>query len=335
MSISENGIRKVAIVIQNLDRESADLVLERMGPEQAEEIRHAVFDMEPIDPAEQRRVIDEFLRAAPERPIVWHGRFRAPEEPDAGGARDAGFQAGKKPRVFHALGEMPPDGLTAILATERPQTIAVVLSHLAPELAGEVLVRFPSQVQTEVLRRLVDLEETDPEILAEIEQSLRSRRLHALELPRRRAAGLSAVEGILDAADRNVGSRIYRNLSSHDAALADRLRPERLEFEDLERIDLVDLDDLLDATDLKLLALALVGAAPAIVQRLLAALPPARAAVLSREMNHPGPTRLSDVEAARQWIGAIAQKLGIRPPRSAAHRGRRTAAAHAGFSREV
>lgn len=327
MNISEDGIRKVAILIQTLDRDAADLVLDHMAAEEAEQVRHAVFDLDPLDPAEQRRVIDEFLRASPQRPVVWHGRFQA--------APDGGTRAAGKPHVFQSLCDMSPDGLTGVLATERPQTIAVVLSHLAPELASEVLVRFPPRVQTEVLRRLVDLEETDPEILAEIEQSLRCRLSQPFDFPRRRVSGLAAVEGILGAADREVGSQLYRNLSAHDTLLADRLRPEQMEFDDLARIDRADLEDLLGATDLKLLALALVGASPAVVQRLLAALPPARAAMLSEEMNHPGPTRLSDVEAAREWIGMIAQKLGIRSPRSAARRGRRPPASHVGFSEEV
>ena len=132
-----------------------------------------------------------------------------------------------------------------------------------------------------------------------------------------------------------MGSQLYQNLSAHDPPLAERLRPERMEFEDLAQIDRADLEDLLDATDLKLLALALVGAPPAVVDRLLAALPPARAAVLSEEMDHPGPTRLSDVEAAREWIGMIAQKLGIRSPRSAGRRGRRLPASPAGFCQEA
>ncbi|MDI9443639.1 MAG: FliG C-terminal domain-containing protein [Planctomycetota bacterium] len=327
MNSSPDGIRKVAILIQTLDREAADLVLDQLADDEAERVRRAVFDLDPLDPAEQRRVIDEFLRAAPQRPVVWHGRFQAEA---VGGTPAAGT-----PRAFQSLGEISPDGLTGALATERPQTIAMVLSHLAPALAGEVLVRFPSRIQTEVLRRLVDLEETDPEILAEIEQSLRCRPSHSFDFPLRRVSGLAAVEGILDAADRQVGSQLYQNLSAHDPPLAERLRPERMEFEDLAQIDRADLEDLLDATDLKLLALALVGAPPAVVDRLLAALPPARAAVLSEEMDHPGPTRLSDVEAAREWIGLIAQKLGIRSPRSAGRRGRRLPASPAGFCQEA
>ena len=73
---------------------------------------------------------------------------------------------------------------------------------LASRALGQSAGPVPPQVQPEVFRRLVDLEETDPEILAEIEASLRDRLSQTFALPRKRVAGLSAVEGILNASDR-------------------------------------------------------------------------------------------------------------------------------------
>ena len=334
MSIEQDGLRKVAIVVSCLDRESADLLLEKMPAEDAQRVRQAVFELEPVDPKEQRRVIDEFLNAGPKPP----------------GQRDSGSQVvfarvasrsesrsppGSRQRIFESLGEMSPEGLAGILATERPQTIALVLSHLPPELSGKVLVQFPPQVQPGIFRRLADLEETDPDILAEIEASLRDRLLQTFALPRKRVAGLSAVEGILNASDRNTGSQLYRNLTSHDQQLAAQLQPERLEFDDLERIDYADLQELLDAVECGLLSLAMVGASPTLIHRVSAALPASRAAALRHETNHPAPTRLSDVEAARERIGLIAQKIGVRPPRSAVRRSRRNVHLDPQFLREA
>ncbi len=319
MTTERDRLRKVAIVVSCLDRESADLLLEQMPAEDAERVRHAIFELEPVDSKEQRRVIDEFLKAGP--------KPRHPRDTDpqvtfnrVATASESRSPSSGRERVFESLGEMAPEGLAGILATERPQTIALVLSHLPPELSGKVLVQFPPQVQPEVLRRLVDLEETDPGILAEIEESLRARLSQTFSLPRRRTAGLSAVEGILNASDRNTGSQLYRNLTSHDQQLAARLQPERLEFDDLERIDYADLQELLDAVESGLLSLALVGASPTLIHRISAALPASRAAAIRHEMSHPAPTRLSDVEAARQRIGLIAQKIGVRRPQSAVRR---------------
>lgn len=334
MSIEQDGLRKVAIVVSCLDRESADLLMEQMEPEDAERVRRAVFELDPVAPEEQRRVIDEFLRAGPkprprnvsESQVMFSRVSMQPEPRSSSGGRE---------HVFQSLGELAPEGLAGVLATERPQTIALVLSHLPPELSGKVLVQFPPQVQPEVLRRLVELEETDPEILREIEASLQARLSQAFALPRRRVAGLSAVEGILNASDRNTGSQLYRNLTSHDQQLAAQLQPERLEFDDLERIDYADLQELLDAIESGLLSLALVGASPTLIHRVSAALPASRAAALRHDMNHPAPTRLSDVETARQRIGLIAQKIGVRPPRSAVRRPQRTGSSDSHFYREA
>jgi len=334
MSIEQDGLRKVAIVITSLDRESADLLLEQMPAEDAERVRNAIFELDAIDPKEQRQVLDEFLKEgmASGHPGMADSRVmfsRVPREPEPRSLPS------ESERLFESLGEMNPEGLAGILASERPQTIALVLSHLPPELSGKVLLQFPPQIQPEVFRRLVDLEETDPEILAEIEESLRERLSRSFALPRRRVAGLSAVEGILSAADRTTGAQLYRNLTSHDQQLAAQLRPEQLEFDDLERIDYADLQELLDAVESSLLSLALVGASPTLIHRVSAALPASRAAALRHEMNHPAPTRLSDVEAARQRIGLIAQKIGIRPPRSAVRKPRRTVRSDSQFFREV
>ena len=127
---------------------------------------------------------------------------------------------------FRFLQETEAEKLVRVLGSERPQTIALVLSHLAPVRAGAVLARLPENVQVDVIHRLVDLEETDPEILREVEEALRSRLSHAsVEMQRRRVAGLQAVAGILQATDGRVGMQILDNLASRDRALAEKLGP--------------------------------------------------------------------------------------------------------------
>ena len=93
---------------------------------------------------------------------------------------------------FRFLQETEAEKLVRVLGSERPQTIALVLSHLSPVRAGAVLARLPENVQVDVIHRLVDLEETDPEILREVEEALRSRlsqQVRDAAPPRGRLAG--------------------------------------------------------------------------------------------------------------------------------------------------
>ena len=54
---------------------------------------------------------------------------------------------------------------------------------------------------------------------------------------------------------------------------------------------------------------ALVGAPPELINRVLDRLPPSEAETARHKLDHPGPIRLSDVEAARRQIAGLAGRL--------------------------
>jgi flagellar motor switch protein FliG len=321
------GIRKAAILVHSLDRATADRVLEQMGPQQAQMVRQVILDLGSIDPKEEREVLAEFCRAS--RPAT---------EPVAGVEIDealakkfspptlapAAPEPAQRPAEppFRFLREAEVDKLARVLLPERPQTVALVLSHMPPEHAGNVLARFPSKLQVDVIRRLVDLEETDPEILEEVERGLKSRLSEQVRIERRRVAGLPAVVGILEACQRQIGMQILDNVSLHDRTLAEKLNPGGFELADVAELDDESLAVTLRAADAELIMLALVGAAPPQVGRFLALVPEAQARQIRRELGELGPTRLSDVEEARQRLVELARRLAIqgrvRLPRSAA-----------------
>src|SRR5580704_7817591 len=58
--LSNDGLRKAAILVASLDTAAADAVLDQLAPEQARQVREIVIELEDIDQGEQRRVIDEF-----------------------------------------------------------------------------------------------------------------------------------------------------------------------------------------------------------------------------------------------------------------------------------
>ena len=232
-----------------------------------------------VDAEEQRRVIDEFRRLGP---LVPSRHPPGIELDDSLAQKLAALpqnlpgEPGEPPpdaSPFRLLREAEAEKLAKVLAAERPQVIALVLSRLPPERAGKVLVRLPPATQADILHRLVELEETDPEILREVERGLEQRLSELVRMQRRRVAGLSAVRGILDSSEQQVGMQLLRNLARHDRPLADRIHPGRFEFSDLLSMDRRALASILAAANLELLSLALVGAPPDWVPRFLGLLP--------------------------------------------------------------
>jgi flagellar motor switch protein FliG len=266
-------------------------------------------------------VIDEFFQAGPKAPIrdtagveldgrlAWLTAGGAPPESDDAGPSAAG-PGGCPP--FRFLQETEAEKLVRVLGSERPQTIALVLSHLTPHRAGAVLARLPEDLQVDVIHRLVDLEETDPEILHEVEEALRSRLSQQVEMQRRRVTGLQAVAGILQATDGRVGMQILDNLASRDRALAEKLGPRQLAFDDLADLDEDLLAEVFAAAGPELMLPALFGAAPELVGRTLARLPRSDARAIRHKLEHPGPIRLRDVEEARRQVARIASRLNYR-----------------------
>ncbi|MCX7426546.1 MAG: hypothetical protein NTW96_13100 [Planctomycetia bacterium] len=352
----QTGFRKAAILVAALDRAAADEVLDRMGPDQAQRVRQTILELGPVDPEEQRHIVDEFLRVGPMVPrqpsgieLDGHlarrladGSYREAEAPGAPGG-------GEPARPFRFLRQAQCDQIARLLVGERPQTIALVLSHLAEEQAGRVLVLLAPAMQVEVVRRLVDLQETDPEVLREVERALQSRLAQRVPMQRRRVAGASAVSGILRASEKSVGRRILDNLAAHDERLAEQFASEAPYGRGLSRFsprdgsgaadsrfrgengtvplasalasgdpltfdDLIELSDpalttVIDASEPELLALALVGAPAAVIERMLRPLPRHEARSVRQGLENLVPTRLSDVEAARRQLAEVAREL--------------------------
>ena len=325
-TLDSPGIRKAAVLVASLDRTTAEVLLARMDPDQAERVRQAAGQIEAIDDRERDAVRAEFRRLgllAPERQppgielddglarrMARSASDSAPDR-ESGAASEGSQEANPCEPPFCFLREAEADKLAKVLAAERSQVIALVLSHLPPQSAANVLARLAPALQADVIRRLVDLEETDPAILREVERGLQRRLSEQVQMQRRRVAGLAAVPAILQAAEPRVGTKILESLARHDRRLMERLSPGRLEFADLMRADDRTLATTIAAADPEIVLLALVGAPPEWLDRFLAHVPEAEGKAIRYRLDHFGPVRLSDVDEARRRLAELAKRLAL------------------------
>ena len=217
MSASPETIRKAAILITALDQETADQLLEQMSPEQAQIVRNAALDLGELNNDESSEVIAEFLQSNPSQSGVELDQSLADKLVEASELVDIDHRpAQKQEQPFVFLHDAETETLTELLRWEHPQTIAVVLSHLPPNQGMEVLVHFPDQLQSQILQRMVSLEQTNPKIVRNVEQELErvfSAKIHATQ---ESAAGLVAVQAILKQADAHHRQHLLKNMSSQD-----------------------------------------------------------------------------------------------------------------------
>lgn len=316
MNTTSEGIRKAAILLQALEEPVAQLLWSRLSPAQAELVRKAQAELGQVPPGEQRRILDEFLRLGVLTPrqagsgvdlttLAEHRRaWPAPPVSVSSG--------GNKP--FGSLQHVEVESLVRALAGERAQTVALVLAHLPARQAAGVLQRLDPQLQKEVVHRLAQLEETSPDILEEVETVLRARLAQEISIPRRQVGGVNALANILQVLDLATSRRILAQIDRVNPALADRLaasRSAQVRFEELIGLDAESLRRLIMAADFEVVVLALTGADPLLVERVLEVLSATDARVLKDRLQNPGPIRLRDVEAARAQLAALAERLAL------------------------
>ena len=234
---------------------------------------------------------------------------------------------------FDLLNDVSGRDIADLLAGEQSQTIAVVVGHLAPDRAAEVVDCLPAALQAEVMRRVVQLDATPRELLQEIESALVAQLADLGLQPSRRSEGWNLAQRILAAGGPDFAARLARRLSPHDKQLAAQLDSaaaraqgslpahanathERTArhgswwaFDELDRLSDADLRYVAAAASQDLLELALAGATPEFAERILRAMSVEQSRSLRQRLNQLVPTRISDIEQAQRELAHLAFEL--------------------------
>jgi flagellar motor switch protein FliG len=315
MSLDKAGARKAAIFVASLEAATADALLSRLAPEQADFVRQAVASLDQIGRDDRQRVAEEFLRIGPMVPQASPAGIELDAPPprrfSGSPLSDSAVGPTNLP-PFDFLARTEDRRLIELLRDERPATVALVLTHLPPKRAGEVLANFEPAMQVEVVRRMADIESTDDQTVREIERALETRWSNQAESDDEQGFnGMATVARILEACNPASRGQILQNLASRDESLAKQFGRPSITFDDLARFDDAVLLAVVRAASAEMVEAALLGAPPAILDRFLRVLPPHERKRLQKKLSHPEPIRLSDVEEARRQIAALAQDLAV------------------------
>ncbi len=220
---------------------------------------------------------------------------------------------------------LPADASTAELARglahEHAQTICLVMAHLPPRQAADLLQRLPPARQAEVLRRLGQLETAAPEVLRDLGAALqpwgftapggssgRSGESPLDEPGFPSAAGAGPQHGTAGRTRPRSRGVPYSDRSPACAAEPGETPP-LAEFDDLVRLDDAALARVFGAAEPETVLLALSGANRDLIDRIVRHLPSSAGRTLRRQLESMGPTRLRDIELAQQQLAELAGQM--------------------------
>lgn len=213
--------------------------------------------------------------------------------------------------MWEKLSNVQADVLAAYLKNEYPQTIAVVLSKIAPEHASKVLAALPEELAMEVVTRMLGLDPVQKEILEKIEMTLRTEFMATLNHAKRRDSHEQMAE-IFNSFDRQTEARFITNLEEVNRDDAERIKALMFTFEDLSRLETSAIQTLLSRLDKRDLALALKGAKDELKDYFFKNMSGRAAKLLQDDMADMGPVRLKDVDEAQTRMVATAKDLAAK-----------------------
>ena len=213
-------------------------------------------------------------------------------------------------RPFDFARKAEPAQLLNFLESEAPQTIALVLSYLAPNQAAAILASLGPDLQVEVARRIASMEGTSPDVIKEIERILERRIVSVSGQDYTRAGGVGAIVDILNNVDRQTEKNILNALDVEAPELSEEIKRRMFLFEDIVYLDDKSVQRFLREVDLSRdLPMALKSASEDVKQKIFKNLSSRSVETLKESIDYLGPVRMRDVEDAQQRIVSIIRQL--------------------------
>ncbi|MCC6660864.1 MAG: flagellar motor switch protein FliG [Phycisphaerales bacterium] len=311
-----DGVTKAAVLLLALGPEDASMLLKQLAPETVESVTREVAGLGRVPSQLSAAVVEEFYSHTIATQYANEGNLEYAKQILSqsldGQTADRVLQqiqtqVQKKP--FSFLQRADGENLLTFIQDEHPQTIALILCHLPHHKSSEILVGLPMQKQIEVIKRVANMEQTNPDVIREVERGLESRLSNMLTQSMEKAGGVPTVAEILNLADRATEKTIMEGLEAEDPDLVEQIRRLMFVFEDILLVNDKGIQAVLKEVDNDELALALKTASQELQAKIFANMSERAAQLIKEDMQYMGPVRVSDVESAQQRIVDVVRRL--------------------------
>ncbi len=312
------GIRKAAILTVLLGDEASAGVFRYLQEDEVQEISREISRLGKIDPEVADTVLDEFHRMTTAQTLVARGGAEFAKRLLV---KAFGGDASKKllDRLnislqntlvgFDSLQKADPAQLSKFIASEQPQTIALVLAHLNSSQAAALLSSLPAPLRADIVMRMAGLEQISPEIISKITTILEQKLRSLGDFNRESYGGIRAVAELINRMETKSAASILEKIENENPALALSIRNLMFVFDDVMLIDDQGMREIIQRIDKKTLTVALKGCSEELKVQFFRNMSSRAVDMLREDMDVLGPVKLRDVEASQQQIVAVIRKL--------------------------
>ncbi|MDD6805409.1 MAG: flagellar motor switch protein FliG [Lachnospiraceae bacterium] len=310
------GLQKAAILLIALGPEKSASVFKHLKEDEIEELTLEIANTRSVTPQLKEDVINEFYQICLAQQYIAEGGISYAKEllEKSFGSDKARDVIGKltsslQVKPFEFVRKTDASQLLSFIQDEHPQTIALILSYLAPNQASMIISALPPDRQADVAKRIAIMDRTSPDVIKEVERVLESKLASLVNQDYTIIGGVDSVVEILNAVDRGTEKHIMETLEIEEPELADEIRKKMFVFEDILLLDDRSIQRVLREVDNNDLAIALKGSNEDVQNAIFNNLSKRLAVMIKEDMDFMGPVRMKDVEEAQQKIVNIIRKL--------------------------
>ncbi|MCP3903359.1 MAG: flagellar motor switch protein FliG [Planctomycetes bacterium] len=310
------GVAKAAILLLALEHDSAGALLKELPSEMVEEVTRVLASIGEVQRELSDKVVEEFYAM---RLASLHAKeggldyarmlVRDALDPKMADKVIQQMQTQVQKTPFSFLQKAESDNLLTFIQDEHPQTISLIISHLSHHKASEILVGLPEQKQVEVVRRVANMEQTNPDVIRQVESGLEARLSNMLMHSMEKVGGVETVAEILNLCDRGTEKTILEGIEEEDPDLVEEIRRLMFVFEDILLVNDKGIQSVLKEIENDELILGLKTASEELQQKIFSNMSARATELIKEDMEYMGPVRLSDVESAQQRIVDVVRRL--------------------------
>jgi len=312
------GIKKAAILVVAIGDELGKKVLQNLPDSDVQRLTEEIADLRNVPPEASLQVMEEFFEMLETQQYMMHGGLEYATKllVESFGKQRAEDLLALVKRAQEAsqgdlamLQKVDPQQLGKFLDGEHPQTVALVLAHLDPKRASQVLNSLSEEQKVSVVRRLAEMRQFSPEMAQKVAVILHKRLESVGDTSRKAYAGFKAVADLLNRLDAEQAKKILEQIEEDEPEVAINIRNLMFTFEDLVTVPSASMRDLVAAIDKPTLAMALKGAREDVKAHIFRAMSSRAVEMLKEDMEVLGPVRTREVTLAQYEILNLARKL--------------------------
>jgi flagellar motor switch protein FliG len=213
------------------------------------------------------------------------------------------------PVGIDALRRKEPRVIADMLHVEHPQIIAIVLAHLDPDHAAQVLNMLPEGVRHDAMLRIATLEGVPDAAMEELDRLIEQQFSGNVSVGSSAIGGTKTAASILNLMEGSLASQVMSRIKEYDSELGQQIEELMFVFDNLVDVDDRSIQSLLREVPSQSLTLALKGADDGVKEKIFRNMSKRASEMLREDLEVMGPVRLSEVEAAQKEVLSIARRM--------------------------